>query len=70
MAEYKKWALDKVCFIEIECNRWNGFFLNFLHIDLRHMEASVFGIQLSERFFYIEILFITIEIFNKDKGKF
>jgi hypothetical protein len=66
----KKYSLDKICFIECEWNSWNGFFCNFLWIDFRYREGALFGLQISEEHFYIDLFFTVIKVYDKTDNNF
>ena len=58
--------------IEIEWNCYNGLIISILYLDLNkpNIDSSLIGIYVSKDFLYIDILFITLKIFDKNKLKF
>jgi len=60
--------MNRLNFIRFEWNCYNGFVFNVLDIEAHKpidFEGSLFGIYISKDFFYIEILFMTIMIFDR-----
>jgi hypothetical protein len=53
--------------IWLEWNCYNGFVFQFFNIESYkpiNMDASLFGISLSKRFLYIDILWMNFKVFD------
>jgi hypothetical protein len=63
--------MNTIDLIEIEWNCYNGLIISILYLDLNklNIDSSLFGLYISIDFLYIDILFITLKIFDKDKNK-
>lgn len=46
-------------------NNINGYYAHIFELDINSFERTFLGFDLSEYFFYIHILFITITVFDK-----
>lgn len=63
--------IENITLIEIEWNRWNGFFFHLLKVN----DHSLFGIGIGTNFvkpinfIYIDILFFNITIERKRRDK-
>jgi hypothetical protein len=64
--------MNTIDLIEIEWNCYNGLIISILYLDLNklNIDSSLIGIYISKDFLYIDILFITLKIFDKNKLKF
>lgn len=53
--------------IQLEWNAWNGFIFSLVHVECSkpNMDSALFGVNASENFLYIDLLFIPIVIFDK-----
>ena len=60
--------MNRLTIINAEWNSYNGFVFEFLHLELFKMvniDNSLFGINISKRFLYIDIFWMQIKIFDK-----
>ena len=60
--------MNRFNLIEIEWNCYNGITASILHIEYNDMDSALLGINVSKMFCYIDILFITIKIFDKNEN--
>ena len=53
--------------VKIGWNCYNGLIISIFHFDLNkpNIDSSLFGLNISSNFIYLDILYITIKIFNK-----
>ena len=62
--------MNKLTLINLEWNCYNGFCFDILGMDSYRCfnnDSSLFGINVSRQFLYIDILWITLTIFDKNK---
>lgn len=54
--------------IRIEWNHYNGYMLEIFHIEscVPNLDNSLFGLSFSKTFLYIDILFFTIKVYDKN----
>jgi len=59
--------MNKLNLIEIEWNCYNGLIASIIHLDLNkpNIDSALFGVNISPDFMYIDILFMTIKVFDK-----
>ena len=59
--------MNKLNLIEIEWNCYNGFMASIIHLDLNkpNIDSALLGINVSHSFMYVDILFMTIKVFDK-----
>lgn len=50
--------------IQIGWNEMNGLTVSFLELEINCRYRSLLGINISRDFFYFDILFISIKVFN------
>jgi hypothetical protein len=58
--------INLINIIQIEWNCYNGFVFCVLDLDLNkpNIDSALFGIDVSSKFLYIDILFVTIKVFD------
>lgn len=58
--------MNQIVLINIEWNSINGCIFKLLTIELNkpNIDSSLFGINFSKRFLYIDIFFFTIKVFD------
>ncbi len=49
----------------LEWNAYNGFILQLLHLEFYYFESALLGFNFSMQFLYIDILWISIKVFDK-----
>ncbi len=60
--------MNRINLFNAEWNCYNGFVFNILELELYkpvNMDSSLFGINASRNFFYMDLLFIRIKFFDK-----
>jgi len=60
--------MNRIALINIEYNCYSGYIFELLNLELFwpvNLDSSLFGINVSRDFFYVDILFFTITIFGK-----
>jgi len=59
-------VMNKINLIEIEWNCYNGLIVSILHLDLNkpNIDSALLGVNASPNFLYINILFMTIKVFD------
>ena len=63
--------MNKINIINCEWNCYNGFVFNIFELELYkpiNIDSSLFGINVSRNFFYIDLLFIKIKLFDKTES--
>lgn len=67
----KKILINRIDFITIEWNCYNGMVLNLLSIDAvlfgKYIDGSLFGINFSKSFLDVSLFFRWTEIYRKRK---
>jgi hypothetical protein len=51
--------------ITVEWNSYNGLIIELLHIDAGKLDNSLFGINCSKTFLYVDVFFLSLKIFDK-----
>lgn len=62
--------MNRISLINVEWNCYNGFLLQFIHLELFKpidTDSSLFGVNVSKDFLYIDIFWKTIKIFDKNE---
>lgn len=57
--------MSTLTLIQAEWNHYNGLVFQLFYIETGKFEGSLFGINLSRNFFYIDIFFKSIKVFDK-----
>ena len=57
--------MNRITPIILEWNCYNGSVFHLFDIDLYDIESSLFGINASREFLYVDIFWINIRIFDK-----
>lgn len=60
-------VMNRLNLLEIEWNCHNGLIASILHLDFNkpNIDSALLGINISPDFLYIDILFMTIKVFDK-----
>jgi hypothetical protein len=62
--------MNKISLISFEWTCYNGIYFDILQVDMHtpfFSDTALFGFNISKSFFYIDILFVNIKIFDKIK---
>lgn len=53
--------------IRIEWNAYNGFIAEVFHVEScwPNMDSALFGISFSKAYFYVDLFYFTIKVFDK-----
>jgi hypothetical protein len=60
--------MNRINLINIEWNSYNGFIFGLLHLELYkpvNIDNALFGVNVSKGFLYIDILWMSIKVFDK-----
>jgi len=57
--------MNRITPIILEWNCYNGFVFHLFDIDFDYIEGSLFGINASREFLYVDIFWINIGVFDK-----
>lgn len=60
--------MNQITIIKAEWNCYNGFIFQLIYLELFkpiHVENSLFGVNVSKDFLYIDIFWINIKVFDK-----
>lgn len=49
---------------KLEINHYNGFIFEVISIESKKLDGAIFGLHISNRFAYLELLFIKFKIFE------
>lgn len=63
--------VNRITPIHLEWNSYNGFIFTLLHVDFiskREIDGSLIGINFSTDFFYIDLFFKNIKLFDKSES--
>lgn len=65
----KYFEINIFSLISIEWNCINGFSFKLIHFDMFlpvNIDSSLFGLSISSQFIYIDVLWFSIKIFDKN----
>jgi hypothetical protein len=58
--------VDRLTFVSLETNSYNGFFFNLLDIDYKGFEGALFSLSFGyKRFLIVELFFMKLVMFDK-----
>ena len=65
--------MNQIGLITANWTAWNGFTFKILHLDICtrnvNVDSALFGFNTTSRFLYIDVLFFTIKIFDKNERR-
>ena len=63
--------MNTLTIIELEWNCYNGLIFSVFRFDLNkpNIDSALLGINISKSFLYVDILFSTLKIFDRNENK-
>ena len=69
LIKMEKVLINRFDLVNIGYVCYNGIYFDLFYLDAilfsKNIDGSLFGVNISENFFYIDLFFITIKIFDK-----